>query len=555
MDTGRAEMEVNDKTAPPRRQQQSLLRETQAERALEMSAFKPGARMFMVFTFLGILSIGFVAALTVCVGGGQNGSTVSAWKALNFISFVRRFEKQVEDQSPLVRTIRPGVQKILLEFFGEGNSQVVLGREGWLFFKKDIDYVGGRPFLDPAVQSGRVEHKGIQANPLAAIVDFKRQLEARGIRLLVVPVPVKPSIEGHQLSRVLSAKIELRQNASWEDFLTHLQREGVDVFDPGPFLVERRKQRGQPQYLARDTHWTPPAMEAVAGAISAQINGLFEVDGSRVINAFQRPYRFVSSMESARGDTQALLGLRADESTFGPETVETRAVSVGESSWKASPNAEVLLLGDSFSNIYSLREMHWGGQAGFAEHLSAALGRPVDAILRNSDGAFATREMLQQEMARGRDRLAGKKVVVWEFAARELAFGDWKVLRLQLGEVKPAGFYCPPAGLRAQLEGTVFRLSSVPRQGATPYREHIMSVHLVDVSVAGEAAVEEGRQCLVYTWSLKDQNPSTAAFLRPGDRVQWEVVNWEDVQASKEKFQRSELEDPNLLAAPFVWAE
>jgi alginate O-acetyltransferase complex protein AlgJ len=58
---------------------------------------------------------------------------------------------------------------------------------------------------------------------------------------------------------------------------------------------------------------------------------------------------------------------------------------------------------------------------------------PVDVICRNDDGSHATREMLVQELRRGRDRLEGKRLVVWEFAARELASGDWKVLQLETG--------------------------------------------------------------------------------------------------------------------------
>ena len=97
------------------------------------------------------------------------------------------------------------------------------------------------------------------------------------------------------------------------------------------------------------------------------------------------------------------------------------------------------MLGDSFANIYSLEMMNWGCAAGLAEQLSFALNRPVDTILRNDDGAYATREMLSRELAQGEDRLAGKKVVVWQFAARELAVGDWKLLDMTLKQSrKPA---------------------------------------------------------------------------------------------------------------------
>ena len=92
--------------------------------------------------------------------------------------------------------------------------------------------------------------------------------------------------------------------------------------------------------------------------------------------------------------------------------------------WRPSRDADVLVLGDSFSNIYSLESMGWGNAAGFVEQLSYVLRRPVDRIVQNDEGAFATREMLRRA---GDERLDGKRVVIYQFAARELAFGDWKV--------------------------------------------------------------------------------------------------------------------------------
>ena len=94
------------------------------------------------------------------------------------------------------------------------------------------------------------------------------------------------------------------------------------------------------------------------------------------------------------------------------------------SGWRSSRDADVLVLGDSFSNIYSLESMGWGTSAGFVEQLSYALRRPLDRIVQNDDGAFATREML----ARDAGRLKNTRVVVYQFAERELAFGDWKIV-------------------------------------------------------------------------------------------------------------------------------
>ena len=82
----------------------------------------------------------------------------------------------------------------------------------------------------------------------------------------------------------------------------------------------------------------------------------------------------------------------------------------------------MLLLGDSFTNIYSMPSMGWGRGAGLAEHLSLRLGFDVDRIAVNGDGAHASRDALRRA---GPRRLSGKRVVVFQFAARELLAGSW----------------------------------------------------------------------------------------------------------------------------------
>jgi alginate O-acetyltransferase complex protein AlgJ len=126
------------------------------------------------------------------------------------------------------------------------------------------------------------------------------------------------------------------------------------------------------------------------------------------------------------GDTVRMLDLPETQTLFPPESVWLRRVLLPDGTlWRSSRDADVLVLGDSFSNIYSLESMGWGTSAGFVEQLSFALGRPVDRIVQNDEGASATRDILQREPG----RLAGKRVVIWQFAARELAFGNWRLLR------------------------------------------------------------------------------------------------------------------------------
>jgi hypothetical protein len=119
-----------------------------------------------------------------------------------------------------------------------------------------------------------------------------------------------------------------------------------------------------------------------------------------------------------------------------------------------------MLLVDLFANIYSLESMGFGASAEFAEHLSLALGWSIDRIARNAGGASATREALADDLARHgaivsrgdvpptRERLADTKVVVWQFAMRELLSGDWRpVAMIGCNLVDGRKIVCDPLSL------------------------------------------------------------------------------------------------------------
>jgi hypothetical protein len=545
-------------------------REEEAAVALNSTRFSRGARAVLLAGFSLILVSGLLAAsLGAFLGLGENsGDSVRSpllgllpnraglagirgpldlWCLLPSPEAIRSAEKTLEERSTIASALRPRFQTILYRVAGVGNEQAVPAPNGWLFFRRDLDYVNGKPFLDPAVQANRSQAESAAPDSIAAIVEFHRQLNARGILLLLVPVPVKPCIEAHRFNPALKRPESFRQNASYSAWLNAIEGRGVSVVDPTVLLHERAQRTGEPQYLRTDTHWTPEAMEAVAEAVARKIQ-----PATRLAADAQRegtPMQITS-----RGDTVALLGLVDDQSLIPPETALIRPVLKNNSTPQPGQEADVLLLGDSFSNIYSLGAMGWGEGAGFSERLGVHLGRPVDSIVRNSDGAFATRQTLQKELASGSNRLRGKKVVVWEFAARELAFGNWKSLPLPEAVPRAGSFFCPPAGAKQRVRGVIASAAAIPRAGAVPYKEHIVALHLVNVRVEG-AEQEPPRECLVYTWSMREQRPTAAALLRQGDEVSFELVPWEDVSEALEKFQRSELEEPALLLETPTWAE
>jgi len=539
----------------PSEAHRKLPREEEADRALKNTKFSPGTKQTLIALFLlTILAVPVIQLIGEFRAAGSISRLpmISIFKSLPWLPHaedLKRVERTLENESLVSQWLLPRMQYLLTVVMGAGNEQVYLGHDPWLFYRADVDHVIGPPFLDPVRMRHRLQTGRVQPDPIRAIVDFRNQLAARGIDLVVLPLWVKPSVEGEMLAVSNANRAEASgalPNPSFNEFKTQLERERVRVFDPAPSLMERGRSR--PLYLETDTHWQPETMEFVA---------------ERLADFLQLPPAPASTSPSiiekqivARGDIAAMLKLTRGDKFFTPEKVTIRQVVTGNGLWRPSKEADVLLLGDSFSNIFSFEAMGWGESAGFAEHLSFALRRPIDSILRNSDASFATREILSNELARGRDRLAGKKIVIWEFATRELSFGNWKLLDLKLGEAKPSRFLTLKPGEEIEVSGTVESISPVPRPGTVPYKDHIEALHLVDIVGAySRDAAASHAQAVVYLWSMRDNVWTPAARLRPGESVKLRLRPWPDVSAQYEKFNRTELDDPALQLEEPVWGE
>ena len=345
------------------------------------------------------------------------------------VSEARRIDDALDHESVVGRSLRPTAQLVLSGWLGAGNERAYCGRDGWLFYRADVEYLTGPGFLDSARMARRATDSEEWAppphpDPRAAIGLFVRQLQERAITLVVVPTPVKPAIHPEKLARIYEGAATSVQNPSFAGAVEAFESLGALVFDPTDALRAARDRLGRPQYLATDTHWRPESMELVAGQLAD-----FVMQHVSLPPRADPGYRVEPTAVTAFGDLRMMLNLPANSRFYPAETVRLRRVlDVGGAPWRPSRAADVLVLGDSFSNIYALASMGWGESAGFVEHLSLALKRPVDRIVENDNGAFATRARLRHELASGVDRLAGKRVVIYQFSARELAFGDWKVL-------------------------------------------------------------------------------------------------------------------------------
>jgi SGNH hydrolase-like domain, acetyltransferase AlgX len=451
---------------------------------------------------------------------------------------ISQLENTLEEESLLRKAFLPPLQYLFLRFFDKGNDKAIPGRDGWLHFAPALDSLVGPPFLDPHQLQTRAEahklwEKPIQSDPLAAIIDFKNQLTARGIALIVVPVPVKAAIQPEKISARMVARP--LANRSWPLFVRILRESGVRLYDPRPVLSRFAKEHGD-AYLPTDTHWSPGAMQAVAEELAGLISTEFpQISGKAALQA--QPQTVFG-----QGDIARMLTLPEKANLYpGREVHIRRILTAQQEFWQPDSNGEILLLGDSFTNIYSIEALGWGVGAGFAEQLSHLLQTPLDLLARNDSGAYVTREMLAGELARGRDRLAGKKLVIWQFAERELALGDWRRLALQLGKPRDKGFFVVPSGEKVKVSGVVAAISRSARPGSVPYRDNLVTLHLLDLQ--GFDRQLPGDQALVYGWGMRDNQLTRLAAVRPGDSVTVTLTPWEEVEGEFGSYRRTPLDD------------
>jgi alginate O-acetyltransferase complex protein AlgJ len=342
---------------------------------------------------------------------------------------IKQFEEDLDKASTPREYLRPRMQELLTRHGGYGNVKAVLGRPGWLFYGPGVTAVGGPGFLDPGLMASRAKaaldegSPKLSPDPRPAILDFAAFLRGRGIALVLFPVPDKASLQPVELTgRARDDAGAPPHNPDGPILAAQLRSAGVLVFDPSPAKLNAAEP---PRFLRQDTHWRPEWMETVAGELARFLGA----QGALGAPVAPRRWHGVAKAVSRVGDVADMLGLPEGQTLYAPESATIHQVHDDQDAlFEPKDRSDVLLLGDSFTNVFSLDQMGWGEAAGFGAQLALALGRDVDVIAQNDSGAFATRQLLWNALAGGEDRLAGKRVVIWELASRELAVGNWKPL-------------------------------------------------------------------------------------------------------------------------------
>lgn len=328
---------------------------------------------------------------------------------------LRAYEKKLEQASWAGRLSRPIVQAAQFAWLKYGGEKVVAGNDGWYFFKPGLGYMLARPDRAPA-------HRATN-DAVAAIVDFRDQLAANGIHLMVMPIPNKESVypdrlseRGQQLRGVMAPRTR--------ELLKELRAKNVEVLDWfDGFRKERESGRDAqtPLYLAQDTHWSPAGVALVAKHVARRLT---ELGWARpgAVDYLERP-----ATVRRTGDILHMLQTPGIERMVAPASVSAVQVIRGDDGqlYKDDPYAEILVIGDSFMRIYQEDQPT---SAGFIAHLAKELRQPVLSFVNDGGGATLVRE----EVCARPVYFRKKKVVVWEFVERDfgLAIKGWARTKL-----------------------------------------------------------------------------------------------------------------------------
>jgi alginate O-acetyltransferase complex protein AlgJ len=390
-------------------------------------------------------------------------------------------------------------------------------------------------------------------NPAEGLAAWASDLAERGVQLIFIPLPGKAAIHPEQLASAGNSFAVPLVPRGLEEFSADLasawQREAQKrrlsaapapiILDPAPLLWSR-KEIGE-QFLRTDSHWTPDAMAAVADATA---EALAETLGLALPAVAEAPREEIRGI----GDTASMMELPPSSPLSASQNVIIAPVRDAQGAdWRPDRASPVLVVGDSYTNIYSRADLGWGTSAGFAEQLSRRLGFAVDRLSRNDAGASSARQMVMAEAAKNPAWLAGKKVIVWPLAMREVAAGDWSPL-VWPEAATADGFFVVKPGETREAIATVAAVGPLPEPGNTPYADYLTAVHLTGIDGTDAQAV-------VYVRTMQDRKLLPAEALRPGTVVRAKLLSYAECAGELDSLNRGELEDVALLLETPNFAE
>lgn len=287
---------------------------------------------------------------------------------------------------------------------GAGRKGVIVGQDGWFFTDEEFKTVSTKDIDDAADR----------------VASIKRDLETRGIRLVLAPLPAKSDLYAEEVPSFVRSSA---MADAYSAFSAALEQRGIAVADTRAAMLTA-KPFGE-VFLKSDTHWSPAGAKAAAEAIqsSLQKNGV-TLPSQELTAQWQTPVslwgdltKFVTSPDYA-----PTVGL--SEESVPIYRTGVNADASGGDIFGDDAAVPVMLVGTS----YSANE-NWS----FADFLRQSLRADVVNVAKEGLGPGVP--MMDLLAGSALDETA-PTVVVWEFPVRYLGT---KTLWKREGDAKAEG--------------------------------------------------------------------------------------------------------------------
>ena len=288
------------------------------------------------------------------------------------------------------------------------------GSDGFLFFRQSLAFAA----------SGDIERQRRGKNPLPVIVEFKRELEARGVDFLFVPVPTKVEVFPERFDDAGKGLVGKPIQPYFRKFLASLSRAGVEVVDllPAYLAARRGKEAGlEPLYQRQDTHWTDRGLQVAADQLATRVR---KYPWYAALKPKAQRFSVKEAWFERFGDLHSRLP-EASKKKYKPEKLRAEQVlAPGGAFYEDDEHSPIVVLGDSYTGVYQLMDAE---HAGLSAHLARAVGYPTDLVMSYGGGPNVRNKLLR----RGKEALEQKRLVIWVMTARDLYdyWEDWEPLK------------------------------------------------------------------------------------------------------------------------------
>ena len=236
-----------------------------------------------------------------------------------------------------------------------------------------------------------------EASAVAAARELSSQLAARGIDLIVVPVPCKLSIYPERSGTTPPAEVGVQYMRLVSELLVN-DIEVIDLYTP---FIENRFDGNEMLYYRTDHHWNGRGI-ALGASLIAQRLSRYEV----IVEVKARPARYSRKGVVAK-NWRGELAQGADPQKYMPEEIERLQVFNSEGTLYAEPlAAPVVVVGDSFT----LYERFKGTATDIGPNLAYELNCPVQTVANYGIVAHQVPRLVARQ---GPDFLDNRIVVVW----------------------------------------------------------------------------------------------------------------------------------------------